>query len=156
MPKTDPDQGWKSKIGLPTAGVSVDFGGPKVWAEVGALYAIDAVSFTTPFGDGTIKMKGFQFPALVRFGLGPSFNVGVGGFYGMGTDVCQEVLGVEQCADPAEKGNYGASAALGVRTPGGFRIDARYNMGLKDLAPDAGEFKMSNIQLLVGFRFGGK
>jgi hypothetical protein len=113
--------------------------GPTVQAgplEVSALYTHYTVKLTPTGGTAvSSSSKYLDIPALYRLGVGLA-SVGVGGFYGI-------------ALDSGNSANYGAVASARVSIPGGYFLDGRFNLGLKDVSGS----KLSAASVLLGFNF---
>lgn len=147
-----------SQATVPSMTGTIGFGGllsfgafPGFDFEIGALY--------TPYKytllNVTSSWNTLMIPVLLRFKLLPIISVAGGLFYaapmGDGT-----VEGTTTTFDV--KSNLGATLSAAARFPLaptlGILIDARYNIGLKDVSTTAGiETKLNSLQVLAGLNF---
>lgn len=158
--KTTPSAGATSSAKLGFGfGVGAEFSlAPTVGLSIEAIYEMHKAE-SAPV---TISTTALVFPVAARIWLSPMFNLLAGGYYSMAMgDITAEAGGVSASVDyataGAKKSDYGAVAGLGLSFPGGFFFDARYYLGLADLNDPATAgvtTKSSNIQGLIGMRFG--
>lgn len=140
-------------------GVGAEFSlAPTVGLSLEAIYEMHKAESAGT----TIGTTSLVFPLAARIWLSPMFNLLAGGYYSMAMgDITVENSGVSASFPystfGAKKSDYGAVAGLGLSFPGGFFFDARYYLGLADLNDPAvagSTTKSSNIQGLIGMRFG--
>jgi hypothetical protein len=116
-------------------GAGIEFRlGQRVGFEIDGIYS----QFKDSAGATT---KAVQIPGLFRFWLGRMFSLGAGGYYEVSLDTDGEA-------------DYGAVGEAGFNIPMGQTValiaEGRYYYGLKDIAG----VKYSDIQAVVGLRFG--
>jgi hypothetical protein len=167
---TDPS----AKLGF-GGGVGVEFGlSSMIGLSLEAIYEMHKMETSTAAFTSSVKTTSILFPVAARIWINPHFNLLGGGYYGMAmgkvkteTTVVSPAATVstEQDYDAAgyKKGDYGLVAGLGINVPmsgAAFFVDARYYLGLANLNNTASSattsVKTSNIQALIGVRFGGK
>ena len=123
-------------------GLVVDFPSGNNAFELGAIYTQRSLKTTDSSGlipSITTTVKSVHIPVTYMLGLGKSFALGLGGFYGLSLE-------------SGGGSDYGVAGGLRIKGSGngGFFFDAKYNMGLKD---NAG-FKSKEVYGLIGILFG--
>lgn len=132
--KSDFSFGGGALVGLPM--------GPAGQLELGGIYSTRNFDLTGVGSPDAFKYKQFELSALFRVIAADVLSVGAGGFYGWSSS--SDLLD-----------DYGLVGAVGIVVPMsdqfGLRLDARYNLGLRDLTQDLpGSPKSSVFQLLAG------
>ncbi len=167
-------QAYTSQLGLggglefsfPFGGnLSFDFGG----LYVPRKYQTDVTSGATKGASIVSTQTALQVPVLLRWWLGRMFSIGVGGYYDKYVgDIKQSTTlapGLKATTsaltylDASQStSDYGATAAIGFDFPlgvsSGLVIDGRYNLGLGNQVTTSSTVKFSDVQVLVGLRFG--
>jgi hypothetical protein len=153
-----------TKLGF-GGGAQVEFGlGPMAGLEVGAVYLgrkTDISPLNPAFGELTYHY--LQVPVQVRIWLNHFITVGVGGYYAMALGDITDANGNTATYSTAglKKSDLGLIGSLGFNVPlaptTSLMAEGRYAMGLQDINDPAvagASTKWTDIQMLVGLRFG--
>lgn len=143
------DEGSASPDGATSfyAGAFVDLGiSEKVHLQPEALYSIE--------GAKDADVTYLDIPVMFKYYLIEAFNIQAGPQFGI-------LLDAEGGTDGLKTANVGVNFGAAYELPGGFFVDARYNLGLSNIADienDPGftedvSLKTKNFQLGVGYRF---
>jgi hypothetical protein len=129
-------------------------------ADFGALYYTRESKVTDVLGDVITSSSGIMIPAALRIWTNPYLSFGFGGYYArtLGKVTVEDFTGSAEY-DPPVIADYGVLASVGLEAPitktTQFFADGRYLYGVADGDPSAaGKINRSDLQLLVGFRFG--
>jgi hypothetical protein len=143
-------------------GAQVEFGlGPMAGLEIGAVYLSRK--------DGPSGLEDtfnyIQIPVQLRYWVGKYLSIGVGGYYAFAVGDIKNESGATAtyAASGFKTGDYGLLGSVGLNFPMGgggtsFFAEGRYAYGLDDQLATSnpnGTVKWSDIQVLVGLRFGG-
>ncbi len=154
---------WGAKLGY-GGGALVEFGmSPRMSFEVGALYLQRKTLFTfTDTTTDTVTMTQIEAPVQLRFWLNHMISLSAGGYYAMALGKAKSTLtGTSSYADQGLKtSDYGVLGGIsfnfmlsGSTT---LVIDGRYVLGLANYSTvTGGKFKNTEMQGLVGLKFGG-
>lgn len=154
---------WSAKMGF-GGGAGLELGlSSSVGLAIEAIYEMRKAEVS----GASVKTTQILFPVAARIWASPMFNFLVGGYYSMGMgDVTLEQSGVSVTQTYSQIGakssDYGAVGGIGLNFGSGgghFFFDARYYLGLADINDPAvagSTTKISTIQGLLGYRFGGK
>lgn len=122
----------------------VDFGlGDKIHFQPEIQYSIEGAK------DGDITY--FNVPLMLKYYLIEGFNIQAGPQFGLLVDA-------EGGTEGLKSSNFALNFGAAYEVAGGFFVDARYNLGLSNIAeeePGFGDFtvKTKGFQLGVGYRF---
>ncbi|MEG9328807.1 Outer membrane protein beta-barrel domain-containing protein [Salinimicrobium catena] len=91
-------------------------------------------------------------PVMAKYYAVPGFSIEAGPYVGFNVKSEVEMDGVSvDVEDETESTDFGVGFGLGYELPMGVFFQARYNMGLSDIASDA-DAKNSVFQLSVGYK----
>lgn len=126
-----------------------------LFSSQGARYSYSELGIPT---DAIDRINYVNVPVMGKFYITDGFNVQAGpqvGFLLSGEEEL-EAAGIttkEDIKDKLKKIDVGVGFGLGYKLSAGLFFDARYNLGLLDIAETAFDNSNSVIQLSVGFLF---
>lgn len=130
-----------------------------LFSKQGSSYKVNTTSYEANYDYINVPiMLKFYLPAGLNLQAGPQF-----GFLSS-SELINTATGVKDPQDAAklfsQKSDLAVSLGLGWDLPFGLTIDARYNLGLKDITvtpstnpADAVDFKNKVIQISLGYKF---
>ncbi len=137
--------------------------GPRLGLEIGGVY----LPRTFKFADSSIPLSFnitlnyVQIPVQFRIWLSRIMNIGLGGYYAVGTGTSVGGVSGNFSDFNYKTSDYGVLGSVGFNFPlgssVGLLVEGRYALGLADIqsTPNpAGTTKWSDIQGIVGLRFG--
>ncbi|MFD0975298.1 porin family protein [Salinimicrobium gaetbulicola] len=102
--------------------------------------------------DLTLKLDYLTIPVMAKYYATDAFSIEAGPYIGFNTkaefDMDGDTMDVK---DETESTDFGIGLGLGYELPMGVFFQARYAMGLSDIASD-GDIKNSVFQLSVGYK----
>jgi hypothetical protein len=100
--------------------------------------------------DGDLKLSYINIPVLAQYMFGEGFRLETGPQFGLLVGAKAGDIDVKSSLTTADLGwAFGA----GYKTPGGFGVDARYNLGLTDISKGNNTVKNNVWQLGVFYQF---
>jgi hypothetical protein len=139
----------------------LDYSLTKVSFQLDIVYSQQGASITADGEDLSAVSKYVNFPVVVKYKIGPSFNVQLGPQIGFLTCMHSDYHPVvslpfqEQDYTKAyKKTDFGVAIGAGWEAPMGLMIDVRYYLGLADINdyPGLESTKNSNAQLTVAYK----
>lgn len=99
---------------------------------------------------GDIKLSYINIPVIAQYMFGEGFRIETGPQFGL-------LVGAK-AADTDVKSSFtsadlGWAFGVGYKTPSGFGVDARYNLGLTDITDNSSDVKNSVWQLGIFYQF---
>lgn len=125
------------------------------------LYADHGAKYSEDGYEETFKMPSLMLPVLFKCEVVDNLNLGFGPYasYLLKREVEYEEEGIKVTADIGEyykDVDFGACVDVEYNLSSGLFVNARYNLGLANIAKDFGydeKSKLSALQIGVGFKF---
>jgi hypothetical protein len=103
-----------------------------------------------------LNLNYINIPLMLQY-MSNGFVVEAGPQIGFNISSKYKTMGIEVDFDDAIKGiDFGANFGLGYITNSGFGFNARYNLGLSNIAEEDGDIKNRVFQVGVVYMFGAK
>ena len=150
---TDPDTDLKTTVGFNVGAMGhIHLG--KTWAlQPEIVYSTQGAKQSLPFGLGDYKLNlGYiNVPILVQYMFSNGFRIEAGPQVGFLVNANEKVAGTKtDVKDQFSNVDFGIGAGLSyVHPKSGLGIDARYNLGLSNIAEGGGTAKNRGAQLGV-------
>lgn len=139
----------------------LDYSLTKVSFQVDVVYSQQGASIKANGEDLSAVAKYVNIPIVVKYKIGPSFNLQLGPQVGFLTclhsdyhPVVSEPFQEQDYTKAYKKTDFGVSVGAGWESPNGIMIDARYYLGLADINdyPGLESTKNSMMQLTVAYK----
>jgi hypothetical protein len=105
-------------------------------------------------GDRTLKLDYLNIPVLAQYMFDNGLRLQTGPQLGFLLNAKSEVGDLEaDVKDELNTTDFSWSFGVGYITPGGFGVDARYNLGLSNISEDDNSVKNNVFQLGIFYQF---
>ena len=130
--------------------------------ETGLIYSQQGADYSESMYSGKYKLDYLNIPVMARFNVGDGFILQAGPQIGFLMSAKDEYdfdgeSGEEDVKEYLKGTDFGINLGAGYQFPGGFGIDATYNLGLTNIAdsPDLSNvnWKHGVIQLRLSYAF---
>jgi hypothetical protein len=143
------------------AGAFVDYNLPKVGYQLDVVYSRQGASINANGKDLKLVSTYVNLPIVIKYKIGPSFNIQGGPQVGFLTcmesdyhPVIRESFETQEYTKAYKKVDFGFVLGGGWQSTKGILVDLRYYLGLADISDYEGleSTKNSVIQLTVGYK----